>query len=141
MSHFKRVKDLISESVSQINEAQIRDATPQLQNLIDSASQVQQSIGSAIGEVGQVAAAAKQALDAISGAAQTAQSIGVEQNAIIDNLNAAQQSDPSQSVITLTDHRSGVQQAYNILMTIVSALNTANGLCGKLNALAARQFL
>lgn len=141
MSHFKRVKDLISESVSQINEAQIRDATPQLQNLIDSASQVQQSIGSAIGEVRQVAAAAKQAIDAISGAAQTAQSIGVEQNAIIDNLNAAQQVDPSQSVITLTDHRSGVQQAYNILMTIVSVLNTANGLCGKLNTLAARQFL
>lgn len=140
MSKFRKAKDVISESV-QINEAQIRDASPQFQQLVDSASSVQQAIGGAIGEVGNVAAMAKQALDAISGASQTAQSIGVEQNAIIDNINAAQQADPSQSIITLTDHRSGVQQAYNILMTIVSALNTANGLCNRLNGLAARQFL
>lgn len=141
MAHFRRVKDLISESVRRVDEAQIRDASPQLQNLIDSVSQVQQSVGSALGDVSGVAYAAKQALDAISGASQTAQSIGVEQNAIIDNINAAQQADPSQSVITLTDHRSGVQQAYNILMTIVSALKTANGLCSRLNELSARQFL
>ena len=135
-----RAKDIIDESYL-INEAQTRDASPQFQQFSDSVSSVSQAIGSAIGEVSQVAATAKAALDAISSAAQTAHAIGVDSNAIIDNISAAEQADPSQSIITLTDHRSGVQQAYNILSTIVSALNTAQGLCGKLNNLAARQFL
>lgn len=135
-----RAKDIVNESYA-INEAQLRDASPQFQQLSDSVSQVSQAIGSAVGEVAQVASIAKAAFDAISSATQTAHAIGVDSNAIIDNINAAQQADPSQSIITLSDHRSGVQQAYNILSTIVSTLNTANGLCNKLNSLAARQFL
>lgn len=141
MAYFKRAKDIISESLQSINEAQIMDATPQFQQFMEQCPSAQQSVGNALGEVSGIAAMAKQALDAISAASQTAQATGVEQNAIIDNINAAQEVDPSQSVITLTDHRSGVQQAYNILNTIVSALNTANGLCGKLNMLVSRQFL
>ena len=141
MARFRRVKDIVSESTFAVNEAQVRDASPNLQQLVEAVPSVQQAIGSAMSEVGGVVAAAKSALDAIASASQTAQATGVEQNAIIDNINAAQQADPSQSVITLTDHRSGVQQAYNVLSTIMSTLNTANGLCARLNALVARQFL
>lgn len=140
-----RVKDILNESYSvsapfMINEAQIRDASPQFQQFSDSCSNASQSIGSALGEIGQITAAAKAALDAISAASQTAQAIGVDSDAIIDDIGAAQQADPSQSIITLTDHRSGVQQAYNILSTIKSSLTTAMNLCGKLNYLAAREF-
>ena len=141
-ANFKRVKEFLNESSVQMNEAaQIRDAKPALEQLMNAVPQVQESVVGALNATAQVEAAAKQALEAISGARQTAASIGVEQNAIIDNINAAQQADPSQSIITLTDHRSGVQQAYNILSTIVTTLTTANSLCGQLNALASKQFL
>jgi ABC-type transporter Mla subunit MlaD len=134
-----RVKDIV-ESYA-VNEAEIRDASPQFQQLSDSVSQASQAIGSALGEISQILSAARAARDAISAASQAAHAIGVDSNAIIDNINAAQQADPSQSIITLSDHRSGVQQACNILTTIASSLNTAQALCGKLNNLAARQFL
>lgn len=139
--NYRRAIDILAESSGFVNEAQTRDATPSFQQLMDSVPNVAQAVGSALGEARGVASSAKNAIDAISSAAQTANSIGVEQNAIIDNINAAQQADPSQSIITLTDHRNGVQQAYNILSTIVSSLATANALCAQLNALASRQFL
>ena len=141
MARYHRVKELLDESTHAVNEAQVRDASPNLEQLMEAIPLVQQAVGGAMSEAGNVAAVAKSALDAIASASQTAQSTGVEQNAIIDNIAAMQEADPSQSVITLTDHRPGVQQAYYLLSTIKSTLNTANILCTRLNALAARQFL
>jgi ABC-type transporter Mla subunit MlaD len=135
----KRVKDIIAESIL-ITEAQIRDASPQFQQFSDAVSGASQAIQGALGEISKITSAAKSALDAISAASQTAQAIGVESDAIVDDINMVQQVDPSQSVITLTDHRPGVQQAYNILSTIRSQLGSAMSLCGKLNMLASRQF-
>lgn len=140
MARFMRVKELIGESVP-INEAQVRDAKPAFEQFVNVVPQVQEALAGALNTVRQVEAAAANATHDMTAAKQTASSIGVEQNAIIDNINATQQADPSQSIITLSDHRAGVQQAYNILSSMATALATAMGMCKQLNALAGRQFL
>ena len=134
-----RVKDMPMR-MQRVNEAQVRDASPQFQQFADSVQSVAQAIGSALGEVSSVANAADAAADAISAAKQTSQSIGVDSNAIIDNINAAGNADPSTSIVTLSDHEGGVRQAYNILGAIKTSLSNALGLCKQLNNLAARQF-
>ena len=136
-----RAKDIVERHNQSVNESQTRDASPYVQQLMEQIPSVSQAIGSAMGQVGQVLSIADAARDAISSAIQTSQSIGVESDAIIDNLNAMQQSDPSHSIVTLSDHQSGVQQACNMLMNIISSLNTAQTNCNKLNQLASRQFL
>lgn len=135
-----RVKDIVESHA--INEAQVRDASQPFQALMDAAPSASSAIGSAYGEISGITATAKAALHAIQSAISTKGSTGVEQNVIVDNINDAQQAQGNpNAIITLSDHIAGVQQAYNVLMSIQSSLNTAMGLCNKLNQLASRQFL